>query len=446
MNEDGHVLKSRRGLLAAGLAVAVVGALGVASTMNAGAEQVSGDQGAAKAPVADQADAPAVSTPPAKLPWGDKPQRVRRGRDGASSRSLKAQGLQAASDHNAHTLDFAPKGRSTRTSVLRSEKTDVQPPAPAASPSTTTTTTAPDDSTTSPTTSSTTSPAADPTTAAATTSPASPSTSAAGVAPLAASSTPNAVSSTTPPVTGNNGAASKSVNFLYSVASQEQKADGLYASVDIKKPTLAKGEYHTLAELAVQTDDGSQTVEVGWNVDRSVNGDDDPHLFVFHWINGEPTCYNACGFQQFDGGAKPGDTLPVDTLKKFGIEHVNNAWWIAYDTNWVGNFPDKLWNEQGVDDFTYGSYFQAFGEVAAPTSTPCSQMGSGVKVGDPSGAAARMGNLTYINGPTVNMYMRSTNLVYGMSSIKNSTRSFMYGGPGASDPEKSSTDTVKPAC
>jgi len=36
------VLKSRRGLLAAGLAVAVVGALGVASTLNAGAEQIAG--------------------------------------------------------------------------------------------------------------------------------------------------------------------------------------------------------------------------------------------------------------------------------------------------------------------------------------------------------------------------------------------------------------------
>ena len=441
------MLKSRRGLLAAGLAVAVVGALGVASTMNAGAEQVSGDQGA-QAPVAEQADAPAASTPPATLPWGAKPQRARRGKAGTSSRSLRAQGLQAASNDNTHTLDFAPKGRSTRTTVLRSEKTDVQPPAPPASPSSTTT--APADPTTAPvTTAPTTSPAADQTTAPATAVPASPATSGARVAPLAATGSPNAAASTTPPVTGNNGVPSKNVSFLYSVASQEVTADGLYASVDIKKPTLAKGEYHTLAELAVQSDDGSQTVEVGWNVDRAVNGDDDPHLFVFHWVNGVPTCYNACGFKVADGGVKPGDTLPVDTLKKFGIEHVNNAWWVAYDTSWVGNFPDALWSDQGAD-FPKGEYFQAFGEVAAPSAQPCSQMGSGVKVSDASGAAARMGNLTYVNGPTVNMYMRSTNNIYGMSSIKGSTRSFAYGGPGASDPQVAAsggtTDTSKAAC
>jgi neprosin-like protein len=441
MNEDGHVLKSRRGLLAAGLAVAVVGAIGVASTLNAGAEQVPGDQDVAKAAVAEQADAPAVSTPPPTLPWGGKPQRARRGKDGTSSHSLKAQGLQVASDHNPHTVDFAPKGRSTRTSFLRSEQTDVQPPAPAASPSTTSTTTAPDDPTTSPTTSSpTTSPATDQTTAPATTAP----NSTAPAAPLAAGS-PSAAASTTPPETGNNGSTSKTAQFSYSVASQEATADGMYAAVDIKKPVLARGEYHTLAELAVQTSDGAQTVEVGWNVDRAVNGDDDPHIFVFHWVNGVPTCYNACGFVPYDGGVKAGDTLPVDTLKKFGIEHFNNAWWIAYDTTYVGSFPDRLWTSQGVD-FTQGEYFQAFGEVAAPTNQPCSQMGSSQKVNDAAGTGARIGSVTFINGPAVNLYMRTQTPIYGMSSIQKSVKSFRYGGPGASDPDNPDKAPAKVSC
>src|SRR5690348_13609332 len=108
MNEDGHVLKSRRGLLAAGLAVVVVGALGVASTLNAGAEQVPGDQEtAAQAPVAQQADAADdVSTPPDTLPWGGKPQRAHRGRPGLSSRQLRAQGFQSAPEANGRHLDF----------------------------------------------------------------------------------------------------------------------------------------------------------------------------------------------------------------------------------------------------------------------------------------------------------------------------------------------------
>src|SRR5690348_2926134 len=39
MNEDGHVSNSRRGLLAAGLAAAVVGSMGVVWTLNASAEE-----------------------------------------------------------------------------------------------------------------------------------------------------------------------------------------------------------------------------------------------------------------------------------------------------------------------------------------------------------------------------------------------------------------------
>ncbi|MFI6077464.1 neprosin family prolyl endopeptidase [Actinoplanes sp. NPDC051343] len=435
------MLKSRRGLLAAGLAVAVVGALGVASTMNAGAEQVSGDQGAATAPVADQADASAASTPPPTLPWGGKPQRARRGRDGTSSRSLKNQGLQVAAPRQGHTVDFAPKGRSSKTGLLRSEPTDLQPPAPPASPSATTT--APADKTTTPATTS-------PTTAPATTAPTTTApTTTAPVAPLAATSAaagttntaPSVAASTTPPETGN-GSTSKSAKFSYTIGSQDAVADGMYAAIDIKKPVLAKGEYHTLAELAVQTADGYQTVEVGWNVDRAVNGDDDPHIFVFHWVNNVPACYNGCGFLPYDGGVKAGDTLPVDTLKKFGIEHFNNAWWIAYDTTYVGSFPDKLWTGQGVD-FTQGQYFQAFGEVAAPTTQPCSQMGSGQKVNDEKGTGARIGSVTFINGPAVNLSMYSDNAVYGISPILKSVKSFRYGGPGASDPDNTAPDIAK---
>jgi hypothetical protein len=425
MNEDGHVLKSRRGLLAAGLAVAVVGALGVLSTLNAGAEQVPGGQDVAKAPVAEQADATAdVSAPPATLPWGGRAERAHRGRTGASSRELHSEGLQAAPDNNGRHIDFAPKGRSTKTTFLRSEDTDIKPPAPAASPSTSTAaTTSP--ATTSPTTDATTSPADAPTTSDATTAPAAPATTAAQ--PLAATDTPSAATSTTPPATGGK---ENKVNFLYSVGSQAATADGMYAAMDIKKPTLAKGDFHTLAELAVQSADSQQTVEVGWTVDRAVNGDEDPHLFVFHWVNGQQTCYNTCGdFVPYKGGVAPGDTLPADTLKKFGIQHNDGAWWIAYDTTWVGYFPDKEWTSQGAD-FTQGGNFQAFGEVASSSSCPTgTQMGSGAPTSDTTNAA-RIGNVAYVNGPaTPQLFMRSTTSAYGMSPLTGSTRSFRYGGP-----------------
>ncbi len=372
MNEDGHVLKSRRGLLAAGLSVAVIGAIGVASTLNAGAEQIPDGPAAATAS-AEAADAPAAAAPalkpPTALPWGAKPQRVKRGRDGATSRALKAAGLSAAAPGETDVSDadeYAPKGRSSKSSFLRTAKTTVVPPKPLA---------------------------VDPSASATASASASPSSS------------------------------GPTVNFLYNVGWQAAVTEGAYANLTINKPVLAQADYHTLAELAVQSADGTQIVEVGWNVDRVVNGDDDPHLFVYHWVNGQTSCYNGCGYVQYSSTITPGDTLTVDTQKKFGIQFYGGAWWIAYDTEWVGYFPAKLWTV----DFTKTGMVQIFGEVAASTAQSCSQMGNGLAGSDT--AAARIGSVAYINGPTPDVSVRSTSDLYQVSRL--STRTFRYGGAGA---------------
>ncbi|WP_430781164.1 neprosin family prolyl endopeptidase [Actinoplanes sp. G11-F43] len=355
------MLKSRRGLLAAGIIAAVVGSIGVASTLNAGAEQIPAP---AEAPAADPASG---LTPPATLPWGDAPEDLDTGRDGASSRSLKAAGLDAAApDTSGEEAGeaFAPKGATNGRSFRRSERTTVVPPVP---PST------------------------------------GPSASASASAP--ADDKP-------------------AVHFHYNVGAQAAVTEGAYANMTISRPVLDKEDYHSLAEIAVQNGDGTQVVEVGWNVDRVVNGDDDPHLFVFHWVDGKPTCYNGCGFVQYSANIRPGDTLPQDTVKKFGIQYISGAWWIAYDTEWVGYYPDKLWSTSG---FTKSGNVQIFGEVAAASLKPCTQMGNGRTPDDTT--AARVSSVTYLNGPTVDMAVRSTSDVYPVSKL--STRTFRYGGPGA---------------
>jgi hypothetical protein len=104
-------------------------------------------------------------------------------------------------------------------------------------------------------------------------------------------------------------------------------------------------------------------VEVGWNVDRAVNGDESAHLFVYYWINGKGVCYNLCdggGFVPYNNGINAGDTVPVDNFKKFGIQYNDGAWWVAYDTTFVGYYPAKLWTDQNTS-FTFGRYFQGFG-------------------------------------------------------------------------------------
>ena len=351
--------KSRRGLLAAGITAAVLGSIGVVSTLNAGAEQIPERPAPAVASAAPQAGAATELTPPPKLPWGQRPEEIRTGRGGASSGALKAAGLDAAApDTTGREADeeYAPKGRSSRSTFLKSEKTTVVPPEPP------------------------------------------------GPAATATAGKPT-------------------VHFLYNVGSQAAVSDGAYANLTISRPTLDKADYHTLAELAVQSADGAQIVEVGWNVDRVVNGDDDPHLFVFHWADRKSTCYNGCGFVQYSENIRPGDTLPQDSTKRFGLQYFNKAWWVAYDTEWVGYFPADLWTV----DFSRTGMVQVFGEVAAASEKPCTQMGNGRRGDD--NTSARIGSLAFVNGPPADMFVRSTSDVY--SAVQLSARTFRYGGPGA---------------
>ena len=53
--------------------------------------------------------------------------------------------------------------------------------------------------------------------------------------------------------------------------------------------------------------------------------------------------------------------------------HYNDAWWIVYDTEWIGYFPDDLWD----GNYTRSGLQQFFGEVAASSTKPCTDMGNG---------------------------------------------------------------------
>jgi hypothetical protein len=257
--------KSRRGFIAAGLAVAVVGALGAAWTFNADADQMA----PTGAPVPPAADSPPA--PPALLPWGEKPTTIRTGRIGTGSDALRGEGFAAARDGSGSTQPrgrYGPKGRSGPRSSVRSEVTDITPPA----------------------------------------------------APEPTTSTPT----------------DAKVFYYYNLGAQLAVTDGVFANVTIAKPKLGDGDYHSLAELAAQSADGKQIVEVGWTVDPLVNGDSNAHLFVYHWVNGSSSCYNGCGWEQYSKTVKPGDTLSDGVTKKFGIQYSGGAWWIAFDTEFIG--------------------------------------------------------------------------------------------------------------
>jgi hypothetical protein len=369
------VLKSRRGLLAAGLAVVVVGALGVASTLNAGAEQITGasdqqtagdQQPVAAAPASSADDA---STPPALLPWGARPERVRKGRAGVSARTLRTDGLDAASNDTSGSImprgRYAPKGDLPKGNSFRYGARPAAAPSPEPEPST-----SPDN---------------------------------------------------------KNCEQLKQPCYLYEGAQQQAETDGMYVNVTIGKPKLDDSDYHTLGELAVRSAEKGDVVEVGWTIDRQVNGDEDPHLFVYHWVGHQESCYNGCGFVQYSKNLKPGDTLSYGVTKKFGIQYFNGAWWVAFDSEWIGYFPEQLWNDQGIK-FSRTGWVQVFGEVASPTLKPCSTgMGTG-EYADKS-AAAYMASISYLNGPAVAPYIPPDGpAFYPVAAL--SPRTFRYGGPG----------------
>ncbi len=166
-------------------------------------------------------------------------------------------------------------------------------------------------------------------------------------------------------------------------------AVGTYADITVAHPVLDPRDSHTLGEVAAQSQDGEQIVEIGWTVDPAVNGGDgrNPHLFVFHWVNGVGRGYNGFGFVPASGATiVPGMQLPVTdppTAHRFTIEHFEGNWWVRYDSEWVGYFPDGEWT---APTFTQIGLAQWFGEVAdSLDGLQCTQMGTGAFGSSPAG-------------------------------------------------------------
>ncbi|MFC6609642.1 neprosin family prolyl endopeptidase [Amorphoplanes digitatis] len=381
MNEDGHVSNSSRGLLAAGLVAAVVGSMGVVWTLSASAEET--PEVEIPAAATDVVAEDPVLVPPPLLPWGERPRKNKRGKVGASGAELAASGADAAPPAASDLLKSRPE---------LAPKGGIPDPKVLKTGKT----------------------------AAVPASPAPPTSAKAGP-----------------------------TNYLYNWAGGYQEADndGSWANMIIPRPKRYELDLHTLAEISVEASPNTnkQRVEVGWTVDEILNGDEDPHLFVYYWVDGKPGCYNykvdpnpeknCIAFQEMPGATKAGYTLPVGKSMRFGIEHFGGAWWIAYGSEWIGYYPDSVWK----GNYTRSNVVQWFGEVAAPRGKlPCSQMGNGEEPsnGDPSkdlpATGGRISSISFTNGPAVafTTFLAATdNLTPLYSVVRSTDRAFRYGGP-----------------
>jgi hypothetical protein len=237
--------------------------------------------------------------------------------------------------------------------------------------------------------------------------------------------------------------------YFYNSAFQTVNSDGALVNITIEKPYLDTArDYHSLAELVVvKTISGQRNiVEMGWNVDPTVNGDTQSHLFIAWWKNGVFQCYNAVcpGFIDFtptNTADNPGvsltaapNSIPLHTSKQFAIQHANGAWWFGFNSQWIGYINDTSWG----NGFTSGDGIQAFTELAAGTLTPCSDMGNG-KLGDQTAnLSGRIGSLQLFGTTTppawttpVTTPSSASPNEYKADMISSLTvRTFWVGGPG----------------
>jgi hypothetical protein len=215
------------------------------------------------------------------------------------------------------------------------------------------------------------------------------------------------------------------VTFHYVAGSVIGAADGASVQIDQAQPKVGPA-YHSLVELAVESLDSRQIVEVGWTVDPGLNGDAVPHLFVFHWVNGTPTCYNGCGYVQVSSAIHPGGTVRPGDSQTYGIVHTGGKWWLGYAGTWFGYFPDSLWNGA----YTKAGLSQAFGEVATNGSNSCTMMGNGIFGTQPGSVAVSRFGLSSPTVPVPALEPLVTDpLHYNQGNL--SSAAFRLGGPGA---------------
>lgn len=166
--------------------------------------------------------------------------------------------------------------------------------------------------------------------------------------------------------------------YYYASAGEATTADGGGMSVSVEQPKFAgQRPGHSLVEIALSDEqEQANIVEIGWTVSPAEYGNKFPHLFVFHWIDGLPTCYNACGWRQWSNTYYPGQNLHrlVGQLVYIGYVYWNGNWWAWFDNQWLGYFPGSEWQGR----FEKTAILQWFGEIASGNGLPPRiQMGRG---------------------------------------------------------------------
>lgn len=120
---------------------------------------------------------------------------------------------------------------------------------------------------------------------------------------------------------------------------------------------------HSLFEMSMSNQGGSSgnIIEIGVTTDLGVNGDRNPHWFVFSWINGTPQGYDASS--HFVSEIGNFWTTPLTsyegTSQGAAFQYSSGNWWLYLNGAAAGYFPGSEWSGA----FTASSVTEVFGEV-----------------------------------------------------------------------------------
>jgi hypothetical protein len=193
---------------------------------------------------------------------------------------------------------------------------------------------------------------------------------------------PDPSSTALPPAPGCAGSANFNACYFYASAAEVPTSlDGGGMILEIVAPLVDEDNAggHSIGEIAVESSGvaGSSLddVEMGFSVAPNQWFNNDPHLFVYHFIDAAGTCYNSCDWNQYSATYFPGmDLAPLVGQQVYiGWVQYQGAWWAWFNDQWLGYINNSAW----TNNFTQTAIIQWYGEVAVVDGfPPRTQMGN----------------------------------------------------------------------
>jgi hypothetical protein len=228
---------------------------------------------------------------------------------------------------------------------------------------------------------------------------------------------------------------------------------GAAATLNIWRPKLSGNQIFSLSQIwcVAQGSNGRQTAEVGWHVNPSVTGHDQPAIFCYWTRDGyaTPTSYNGHDGDFLFHGSSTILGVPITDISDVGgdqfevycaLNLFNGNWWLYVggdqESNAVGYFPGTLYNggpmSSGATEVDFG------GEVCG--GPPFAAMGSGAfsAVGSKNAAYQRNLGIWTAEGKVQSQLAlhsdEADSASYSVSPGNSSSwgNYFYFGGPGGS--------------